>query len=117
MYKGVQIYSSPNAKDTGSGSFAFLDSTIAVLGSDANVRAAIDQRQSGTGGLSADMLKKIADWSARYDAWVVSNDSIAGFGPFPAQGTAPGGFNVDSVKAVTAGVRFGGTVDIAAEEQ
>jgi len=112
-YKGVPIYYSPNS--TGTSAFAFLDSSIAVLGGEANVKAAIDQRQSGSGGLNPDLAAKVADWSTRYDAWVISNGSLAGFGPFPKQGAGPGGFNLDSIKAATAGVHFGKTVEIAAE--
>jgi len=113
LYKGVEVWQGPENKSDGA--FAFMDSSIAILGNLAQVTAAIDRKQAGQGGLSADLASKVALWSGQNDAWVVSTQPISGFGPFPNKGTNPGGLSVDSIKAASAGVRFGSVVDITAE--
>ena len=113
LYKGIEIWTGPEAKSDGV--FAFVDSSIAILGPDAQVKAAIDRKQARQGGLSDELAAKVALWSGQNDAWVVSSQPISGFGPFPNKGANPGGLSVDSIKAASAGVRFGTVVDISAE--
>ena len=113
-YKGVDLWRAPVSK-VGTGAMAFLDGTIAILGPEENVKAAIDRRQAGNGGLNSTLAAKVASWSTINDAWVVSNVGIAGFGPFPNQGKSVQGFSVDSVRAASAGVRFGKVVEVTAE--
>lgn len=113
LYKGVEVWQGPESKSEGA--FAFVDSSIAILGNLAQVTAAIDRKQAGQGGLSQDLAAKVVLWSGQNDAWIVSNQPISGFGPFPNKGTNPGGLSVDSIKAASAGIRFGSVVDISAE--
>lgn len=113
-YNGVEVFISPASKE-GSMGFAFFGDSILVAGAESELKAAIDRQKAGTGGFSADMVTKVNYWSGRHDAWMISNEPISGFGPFPAQGTAPGGLSVDSIRAASAGVRFGSVVEVNAE--
>ena len=115
-YNGIDLYLSPGGKKGAPTSgFAFLDSAVFVAGTEAELKAAIDRKLNGTGGLNPALTNKVTDWSGRSDAWMISTVPISGFGPFPNQGTAPGGFSVDSVRAATAGVKFGKVVEVNAE--
>ena len=50
---------------------AFLDSTLAIAGDIASVKAAID-RQAAPSPLSADVMVKVNQWSLAQDAWALS---------------------------------------------
>jgi len=113
-YKGIDVWKAPSSKG-GNGAMALLDGTIAVLGPQENVKAAIDRRQAGNGGLNSSLAAKVATWSSSNDAWVVSGVGISGFGPFPKQGAEVKGFSFDTVQAASAGVRFGRVIEVTAE--
>lgn len=112
LYRGIEVWKGGKG---GEGGFAFLDNSIAILGGDAQVAAAIDRKLAGNGGLNQALAAKVATWSATNDAWVISTEPIAGFGPFPNKGGSPQGLSVDSVQAANAGVRFGDLIEITAE--
>lgn len=113
LYRGLEIWK--GGEKGGDGGFAFLDNSIAILGTEAQVMAAIDRKLDGKGGLSPALAAKVALWSGANDAWIISNEPIAGFGPFPNKGGSPQGLSVDSVMAANAGVRFGSLIEISAE--
>ena len=114
-YKGVQIISGGKAKH---GSLTFLDSTLAVAGDDADVRAAID-RKSEPASISSDLAVRVNQLSTTQDAWFVSlvppNQFLtptteAGGGP------ASGAFGtLSKVRQASGGVKFGATVILSAQ--
>jgi hypothetical protein len=79
-YKGVTIYGGLT------GSYAILDSTTAVVGSERGVRKAIDQKQSGRTG-PAVLLDRAKALPGSGQIWFVSN----GFGTLPDTAAGLGG--------------------------
>lgn len=112
-YGGVEIWSDFNGKG-GDGAMALLDSSLAIAGNEAQVKAALDRRGSGS-GLPAAVATKINDWSGRFDAWFISTGPLS---PGAAKmGTLNGAanFQVDSILEAAAGVRFRSDLEVAAE--
>lgn len=107
IYQGVEIWRGEGHH--GDGAVAFLDSSIAVAGPEGAVRAALDRRTAGTAFKGA-LAARVAEWSAKNDAWFVSS-SI----PVPAADGQRAGFNLESVKEASGGVRFGPVVEVTAE--
>ncbi len=114
-YRGVTILS--DAKKTGG--LAFPDSTLAIMGDLANVRAAIDRLSSPAAPPPA-LLAQVADWSGTTDAWLVSAAPPSALMP---QGAAPAGIAAQnpalyqSVQQFAVGVKFGANVQINARAQ
>ena len=114
-YKGVQIISGSKARH---GSLAFLDSTLAVAGDDADVRAAID-RKSEPASIGADLAVRVNQLSTTQDAWFVSfvppNQFLT---PHAEAGgdPPPGAFGtLSKVRQASGGVKFGATVILSAQ--
>jgi hypothetical protein len=95
--------------DAGSGSvIAVLDEATALLGDAAEVRAAIDRRETGT-TLDGESLKRIAALRTRYDIW--------GYGGKPADfvpaGTVAGG--LEGVDRFEFGITWSRGLELSAE--
>jgi len=100
---------------------AFLNSTIAIAGDVASVKAAID-RQKTPSSLPASVLVQINQWSTTEDAWVISTvppgtlhpasstPSIPGVGPGAAANSA-----LQTIQAAAGGVKFGDNVVVTAQ--
>lgn len=116
IYKGVELWKSPKDK-SGEGAIAFVNASLAIFGTDATVRAAIDRTQSGGEGMTTDLAARVSEWSAKNDAWFVSNASLQemGVGKTGQNAILPGGLSVDSIRQASGGVRFGSTVDVSGE--
>lgn len=116
LYKGVELWKSPKDK-SGEGAIAFVNTSLAIFGTDATVRAAIDRNQAAGEGMTADLAVRVSEWSARNDAWFVSNASLQemGVGKTGQNAILPGGLTVDSIRQASGGVRFGSTVDVSGE--
>jgi len=112
VYKGIEIWKGKNAASDGG--FAFLDSSIALLGEINEIQAAIDRRSAG-GGLSAAVQAKVTEWSANNDFWFVSTVPVSDFAPSTAKPGPVQNLNVDSIRAANGGVRFGSNVDVEGE--
>ncbi|MEQ1948225.1 MAG: hypothetical protein ABL995_13610 [Bryobacteraceae bacterium] len=86
---------------------AFLDADTLVLGNEDVVKAAIDQRASGTHYMGA-LAKKAQDASGQYDIWVATTAPLSSF-TLPQLGGLPGGAAgaaLSSILAAAAGIRF-----------
>jgi hypothetical protein len=111
-YNGVAILEDPK---NAAFAFAFFDSTLAVAGDLADVKAAID-RQSGGAHLSQDVVNKINAISGSNDAWVLSNGPISGMMP-PADQAPPQlkGLTLPAISQIqqaSAAVKFGTDVTV-----
>jgi hypothetical protein len=107
IYKGVELWADPK-KANPDGSMAIVDSSLAIFGKDAAVRAAIDRRASSGSALSAELEKRIAEWSAN-DAWIITTVPFTelGVNKDGQNRVMPAGLSSDAIRAVGAGVRFG----------
>ena len=108
-YKGVSIIQKKNQE-----SLAFPDSTVAIMGSDADVRAAIDRKSAPT-AISSALAVEVNQMSTTEDAWFVSTVSPAQLQPqAPAAGAGPGPFAILSkVQQASGGVKFGANVQVS----
>jgi hypothetical protein len=117
-YQGVGIltYSQAATPEVESG-IAFFDSSSAVMGDLASVKAAILRKQSDaapTGGL----LGKVRDLSAKNDFWFVTTVPISEFAgamPNPNLSGAMKGDLLAGIHEASGGIRFGDTVTISGE--
>lgn len=116
IYRGVEIWKSGREK-SGNGGVAFLTSSLAVFGTDAAVRQAIDRNQNVGTGMAADLAARVGDWSAKNDAWFVSTASLSemGVGKSGNNAILPGGLTVDAVRQASGGVRFGNVVEVTGD--
>lgn len=100
------------------GAFAFLDSSTAVAGNSASVKAAIDRRNAAA-ALEHAMTSKVQDLSARYDAWMVANGTFDGrFMPRMGENAPKGPVNgvvLQSIEQTSGGVKFGSVVQVEGE--
>lgn len=99
---------------------AFIDSSLAVLGDAAAVRASLDRRQKG-GAADAALVSKINEASGQYDAWFVSLVPVSQLAtqvmpPVGAagQGSVPANL-LQAIQQATGGVRFGSIVQVGGE--
>lgn len=120
-YHGVTIIEDPNPKGTPSG-IAFLGSAIAVAGSVADVKAAID-RQSTPSTVDAGLVSQ-ANALSTQDAWVVSIIGPPALGAAHtggATGTNPAGaLPANALKEIVSGsasVKFGANIVVTAQAQ
>lgn len=107
-YNGVQMLLHGNAQNQSA--VAFLDSSTALMGSPAAVKAAIDRRGAAT-QLDAAVLGKIRDLSAANDAWFLTTvppgDFFGGkMGETGVNQAMGGGKLFEAVKAANGGVKF-----------
>jgi len=105
-YKGVPIIQKSKLE-----SMAFPDSTLAIMGSDADVRAAID-RKSAPMAISSALAVEVNRLSTTEDAWFVSIAPL-----LQLQGNsaaAPGPWSIYSkVQQSSGGVKFGANVVVS----
>lgn len=115
VYKGVELWSDAR-KANPDGSFAIVDSSLAIFGKDAAVRAAIDRHSSSGSALSADLQKRINEWSAN-DAWVITTAPLSemGVNQDGQNRVMPAGLAGDAIRSAGAGVRFGADILVSAE--
>jgi hypothetical protein len=121
-YQGVGIltYSQATSQATTpevESGIAFFDSSSAVMGDLASVKAAIQRKQSDAAP-SGDLLGKARDLSAKNDFWFVTTVPISEFAgamPNPNLSGAMKGDLLSGIHQASGGIRFGDTVTISGE--
>jgi hypothetical protein len=117
-YQGVGILTySDQAKPEAESGIAFFDSSSAVMGDLASVKAAI-QRKQGGGAPAGDLFVKVRDLSAKNDFWFVTTVPISEFAgamPNPNLSGAMKGDLLAAIHQASGGIRFGDTVTISGE--
>ena len=112
-YEGVPILTHPTNKS--SGVLAFLGNTIAIGGDLEQVRQAIHRRKQGA-SLGSALAAKIAVLSERYDAWIISTVSLTDVASRAnASNLQQFGELLKSIQEVSGGIRFGPSMELAAE--
>jgi TonB family protein len=101
-YKGVSIVHQSKQE-----SAAFPDSTLAIIGSGSDVRAAIDRKTSPT-AISAALAVQVNQLSTTEDAWFVSMVSPAQLQPQASEFAF-----MTNVQQVSGGVKFGADVVVS----
>jgi len=104
IYKGVSIIGKQEQN-----AIAFPDSTLAITGAVAGVRAAID-RMSAPAAISSAMAAQVNQWSTTEDVWFVSMAPLSQLQPQApgAAGAGPGPFAMLSkIQQAGGGVKFG----------
>lgn len=116
LYRGVQLWSPPAGGKSDNGAVALIDPTLAVFGTTATVKAAVDAKLSGKPAMPPALSAKVDQWSGN-DAWFVSTASLSemGVGKSGQNAILPGGLTVDAIKEAAAGVRFSQNVDITGD--
>ena len=119
-YRGFDLWQGKRSEEHNqNGSIAFLTGTTALVGNDELVREAIDRHLGQTQtALNPDISTKVQEWSARNDAWFVSNTTLtppAGRQGAPGSSMIPQMVPVESIQKAYAGVRFGSNVEISGE--
>jgi hypothetical protein len=110
-YNGITVIDDKRQR----GSVAFVAPDLAVVGSPAEVRAAVDRRGTPT-SLDAALADRASQLSAAQDVWVVSS-VMPSFSNLPdptLQGIIKSGV-LAGLQQSSAGVKFGANVDITAE--
>lgn len=103
-YKGVSIVIVPKQ-----GCFAFPDSTLAIVGDAAGVRAAIDRKSSPT-SISSALAVQVNQLSIADDAWFISMVPLGQLQPkAPGAGQDPFAI-ISKVQQVSGGAKFGANV-------
>jgi hypothetical protein len=122
-YKGVMIVDIQNSGAAAkTGSIAFLNGSIMLAGSAANVKAAID-RQAAPATLPPSLVTQANELSVTYDAWVLSTVSPAAFASASegkAEAIAGMKIPLNSLQQVQSGylgVKFGANVALGAQVQ
>jgi hypothetical protein len=113
---GILTYSQATTPEVESG-IAFFDSSSAVMGDLASVKAAIQRRQSDAAP-TGDLLAKVRDLSAKNDFWFVTTVPISEFAgamPNPNLSGAMKGDLLSGIHEASGGIRFGDTVTISGE--
>lgn len=121
-FRGVDIltYSAPtqpDAKPEVQSGIAFFDSSNAVMGDLASVRAAIQRKQTNAAA-SGQLLAKVRELSAKNDFWFVTLVPISEFAgavPDPNLSSAMKGNLLAAIHEASGGVRFGETVTLSGE--
>ena len=119
-FQGVDILSG-NARHIDAGAaesaIAFFDTSSAVMGDVASVKAAIQRRQSQAAA-SSNLLSKVHDVSAKNDFWFVTLVPISEFADAMPDANLQGAIRGDLMQAVSqasGGVKFGPAVLISGE--
>jgi hypothetical protein len=113
---GILTYSEEGKPEVESG-IAFFDSSSAVMGDVASVKAAIQRKQSNAAPAGS-LLSKVRDLSAKNDFWfvtVVPISEFAGAVPNSNLGGAMKGDLLSAIHQASGGIRFGDTVTISGE--
>jgi len=116
-YNSVTIIEDP--KQTGG--VAFLDSTLAVAGDLANIKAAIDRPKTG-GSVPTAVALLVDQWSGTQDAWVIT--TVPPYTLHPGSnvpsipGVGPNAQNIfQSIQQAAGGVKFGALIVVTAQAQ
>jgi hypothetical protein len=113
---GILTYSEEAKPEVESG-IAFFDSSSAVMGDLASVKAAIQRKQSNAAP-TGDLLGKVRYLSAKNDFWFVTTVPISEFAgamPNPNLSGAMKGDLLAAIHQASGGIRFGETVTISGE--
>jgi hypothetical protein len=113
---GILTYSEEAKPDVESG-IAFFDSSNAVMGDLASVKAAIQRKQSNAAP-AGELLAKVRDLSAKNDFWFVTTVPISEFAGAMPNTNLSGAMKGDLLAAIhqaSGGIRFGDTVTISGE--
>jgi len=113
-FQGVDILNGDSSTSNG---IAFFDSTNAVMGDTASVKAAIERRQTNAPA-SSSLLGKVQSLSAANDFWFVTLVPISEFSsamPDPNLQGAMKGNLLQGISQASGGIRFGDTVQITGE--
>jgi hypothetical protein len=115
-YRGVDLWRTEKQRNSDE-VIAFLNGSLALFGAESAVKEAIDRRGASASPLSGEMAQRVAEWSARCDAWFVTASPFEemGVGRGGAGGIVPGGLNFDGVRQAAGGVRFGGVVEVSGD--
>jgi len=117
-YRGFDTITSQKTTDTGL--MGFLSNSLAVMGDQASVKAAMDRR---AGGNKADqtLSARIIALSSQFDAWFFSDvpgASVTGRMPMPNLGGGDGNNNMlQAILSTSGGIHFGSNLDIHGEAQ
>jgi hypothetical protein len=114
-YNGINILEDPKQAN----GVAFLDSTLVVVGDVANVKAAMDRKNSPS-VLQGALLSQVTQWSQTEDAWVVSTVPPSSLKLAPGAPQVPGLSGqgaFSTIQQVAGGVKFGATVALTAQAQ
>jgi len=96
---------------------AFLDSTLAVVGDVASVKAAIDRRTAPS-VLPSALLTQVNQWSTTQDAWVVDTAPLSSLNLPAGAPKLPGGAQMfQAVQQAAGGVKFGANVVVTTQAQ
>jgi hypothetical protein len=113
-YRGVTVLLGRGHRP---GALAFLDSTLAVAGDAASVKAAIDRWRDG-GAIPPQTAAQVSEAALRYDAWLVTSASPAELAGRIPDDTVKGTMQGDLIRAIermSGGIKFGADVTIAGE--
>jgi hypothetical protein len=114
-YGGVSIFEDPKHQN----GFAFLDSTVAVAGDLANVKAAIDRRTGGP-SIPVALATQVNQLSSAEDAWAISTVPPSTLRP-PAAVAPAMGANMQNalqkIESASGGVKFGPVVVVTGQAQ
>jgi len=115
FYKGVEIWTDGRSTKP-DGCVAIVDSSLAIFGKDLAVKEAIDRRSASGSALSADLQRRINEWSAN-DAWFITTASFAemGINKDGQNRVMPNGLSSDAIRSASAGVRFAKDVMVSGE--
>ena len=117
-FHGVNILTNtPDANTQQVSGVAFFDSSNAVMGDLASVKAAIQRKQSNASASGA-LMAKVRDLSAKNDFWFVTLVPISEFAgamPDPNLSSAMKGNLLAAVHQASGGIRFGDNVAISGE--
>jgi hypothetical protein len=118
LYQGINVVTLPAASNpqvaTG---IAFLDSSTALVGDLASVKAAIDRKQSNAPA-DANVLAKAQQVSSKNDFWFVTLVPLSNFAGSISNPNLSGAMQGNLLAAInqaSGGIRFGDTVTISAE--
>jgi hypothetical protein len=110
-YRGVPI-----REVKGAGAMALIDPGTILAGDLKEVRAAIDRRETHTGGLDAALARRASEFSGRYAIWGVGNLPV---GYHPPSGAPDGLASLDRFDfgiAVSQGLEMAATLHVRAPE-
>ena len=112
-YNGVTLVLDPKQANA----VAFLDSTLAVAGDVASVKAAID-RQRTPAAVDATVKDSVNQWSGSEDAWAVAAAPFELVRPNPTNPQNAAVQNViQNIQQASGGVKFGDTIVFSAQAE
>lgn len=103
-YNGIDVY---HGADANGPWLAFPEPTIAIMGDEATLKAALD-RNAGASGLEPRLLAKAQTAGSRYDAWFASLGQ-------PGMGFGRAKLAQEAVDTASGGLTFGSVIQLNAE--